>query len=94
MNNILFDFLDNFYTIYLDNILIYSENPLEYDLYICRVLDRLYEAGLQVDIKKSEFKVTCMKYLGFIISTDGVEVDPAKVEVIKNWEEPKTVKGI
>ena len=35
--------------------------------------------------KKSEFKVTRTKYLGFIISTDGIEVDPAKVEVVKNW---------
>jgi len=94
MNDVLFDFLDNFCTAYLDDILIYSEDPLEHDLHVRRVLDRLREAGLQADIKKSEFKVTRTKYLGFIISTDGVEVDPAKVEVIKNWEEPKTVKGI
>jgi hypothetical protein len=37
-----------------------------------------------VDIKKLEFKVIYMKYLGFIISTTSIEVDPNKVEVIRN----------
>ncbi len=59
-----------------------------------KVLDRLRLAGLQVDIKKSEFKVTRTKYLGFIISTTGIEVDPDKVEVMRNWQPPKTVKGV
>jgi hypothetical protein len=58
------------------------------------VLDRLCLAGLQVDIKKSEFKVTRIKYLGFIISITGIEVDPEKIEVMRNWQPPKTVKGV
>ena len=49
-----------------------------------KVLDRLRAAGLQADIKKSEFSVTRIKYLGFIVSMDGVEVDPQKVEVVRN----------
>jgi hypothetical protein len=58
------------------------------------VLERLREAGLQVNIKKSEFKVTHTKYLGFVILTAGIEVNKSKTEVIKNWKEPRTVKGI
>jgi hypothetical protein len=50
--------------------------------------------GLQADIKKSEFGVTQTKYLGFIISIDSIEVDSSKTEVVCNWKEPKTVKGI
>jgi hypothetical protein len=38
MNNVLFDYLDDFYTIYLDDILIYSENKLEYEIYVKKVL--------------------------------------------------------
>ena len=52
-------------------------------MHVKKVLQRLREAGLQVDIAKSEFSVTKTKYLGFIISTDGIEVDPDKIEVIQ-----------
>jgi hypothetical protein len=46
------------------------------------VIKRLKKAGLQADIKKSEFKVKCTKYLGFIISTDGIETDLEKTFII------------
>jgi hypothetical protein len=72
-----------FCTAYLDDILIYLEDPLEHKAHVKQVLDRLRKAGLQADIKKSEFRVTRTKYLGFIISTDGIKVDLAKVEVVK-----------
>jgi len=94
MNDTLFDYLDDFCTVYLDDILIYSEDVLEHDLHVRKVLDRLRAAGLQVDIKKSEFRVTRTKYLGFIISTDGICIDPSKVEVVKNWQRPTSVKGV
>ena len=41
INNVLIKYLDDFYTIYIDNILIYSDNPLEYELYIKKVLNCL-----------------------------------------------------
>ena len=59
-------------TVYLDNILIYSENKLEYKLYIKQVINCLQAAGLQADIKKCEFSVKQTKYLGFIVSTDSI----------------------
>jgi hypothetical protein len=46
MNNILFEYLDDFCTVYLDNILIYSENPAEHGIYIRKVLQKLKEIGL------------------------------------------------
>jgi hypothetical protein len=69
MNEMLFNYLDDFCTAYLDNILIYSDNVLEHKHHIKLVLQRLREAGLQINIKKTEFHVTRTKYLGFIIST-------------------------
>ena len=65
----LFKYLDDFYTAYLDNILIYLDNILKHKHYIKQVLKHLQAASLQVDIKKTKFHVTCTKYLGFIIST-------------------------
>ncbi|ESZ92702.1 hypothetical protein SBOR_6914 [Sclerotinia borealis F-4128] len=73
----------------------YTTFRTRYGSYKCKkVLTRLRAAGLQVDLKKSEFDVTHTKYLGFIISTSGVEVDPDKVAVIHNWQYPATLKGI
>ena len=82
MNDVLFDYLDDFCTAYLDDILIYSENELEHEAYVKKVLERLRKAGLQADIKKSEFSVKKTKYLGFIIGTDGIQGDPEKIKVI------------
>ena len=84
MNTVLFDYLDDFCTAYLDDILIYSDNELEHEEHVCKVLLCLRKAGLQADIKKTEFHITRTKYLGFIISTDGIEVDPEKVSAISS----------
>ena len=84
MNNILFNYLDVFYIVYLDDILIYLEDPLEYETYIKKVLKQLYSVSLQANIKKSEFSVTRTKYLRFIVTIDNIEVDLQKVKVIKN----------
>jgi hypothetical protein len=94
MNNVLLDYLDDFCTAYLDDILIYSDNVLEYEAQIKKVLQRLREAGLQADINKCEFNVTSTKYLGFVIGTDGIRADPEKVAVVKEWLPPSTIRGV
>jgi Reverse transcriptase (RNA-dependent DNA polymerase) len=88
------DLLDVTCTAYLDDILIYSENELEHEAHVKQVVERLRDAGLQADLKKCEFGVTQTKYLGFIISTDGIQVDPEKVKVIADWRPPCTVKAV
>jgi hypothetical protein len=80
---VLFDYLDDFYTAYLDDIFIYSDNVLEYEAQVKKVLQRLREAGLQADINKYEFNITSTKYLGFIIGTDGIRTDPEKIAIVK-----------
>ena len=84
MNNVLFDYLDNFYTTYLDNILIFSNNKLEHEHYMRKVLKRLYNTSLQINLKKCEFYVTRTKYLGFIISTNSIKVNPNKISIVKS----------
>jgi hypothetical protein len=46
MNNVLFKYLDDFYTAYLNNIIIYSKNAKEYKLYVYKVLVKLRDASL------------------------------------------------
>jgi Reverse transcriptase (RNA-dependent DNA polymerase) len=58
MNETLMEYLDDFYTAYLDDILIYSEDPLEHVEHVRKVLLQLQKAGLQADIKKCKFNVT------------------------------------
>jgi type III secretory pathway component EscU len=91
---VLFDYLDDFYTAYLDNILIYSDNKLEHEYHVRKILERLRNTGLQIDLKKSEFYVIRTKYLGFIISIDGIKVDPEKISVVKNWKPLIIIKDI
>ena len=94
INNTLMGYLDDFCSAYIDDILIFSNNLREHKEHVRKVLERLREAGLQADIDKCEFHVTSTKFLGFIIGTDGVAVDPKKIEVVRDWEKPTTVKGV
>ena len=94
MNNVLFDYLDDFCTVYLDDILIYSDNELDHDVHVHKVLQRLQDADLQANIRKCKFSVKRTKYLDFIISTDGIEVNSEKISAVESWQSPKTVKGI
>ena len=62
------DLLDDFVTAYIDNILIFTDGSLkEHRQHVHTVLQQLRDAGLQIDIDKSEFEVKSTKYLGFII---------------------------
>lgn len=94
MNDVLLDYLDEFVTVYVDDLLIFSENKLDHEIHVQKVLTRLREAGLQVALEKCEFSVKKTKFLGFIISSDGITVDPEKVKVIYDWKEPATVTGV
>ena len=90
----LFDYLDDFYTAYLDNILIYSDNKLEYEYYIKKILEKLRNTSLQINLKKCEFYIIRIKYLEFIINTDGIKIDPEKISIIKNWKPLIIIKDI
>jgi hypothetical protein len=90
------DYLDEFCSAYVDDILIYTSGTLEeHREHVGKVLDRLREAGLQIDIDKCEFEVKSTKYLGFIIDAGkGLRTDPDKVKAIVEWEAPTSVKGV
>ena len=58
------------------------------------VLEALKEVGLQLDIDRSEFHETEVTYLSHVISTEGVKMDPKKVQAIIDWEAPNNVKDV
>ena len=47
-----------------------------------------------MDIKKSKFSVTKIKFLGFIIGTNRIAIDTNKLAIIRNWEPPTSIKGV
>ena len=94
INSLLMEHLDDFCTAYVDDILIYSTNRKDHRKHVRWVLGQLRAAGLQADIKKSEFEVTKTRFLGVIVSTDGIATDPEKTAPIQDWEFPPTLKGL
>ena len=94
INDTLQEWLDDFVTAYLDDILIYSDNEAEHEIHVKRVLQKLIDAGLQVDITKCAFHVTEVPYLGLIITTQGVKIDPSKVNTIVNWPSLINIKDV
>jgi hypothetical protein len=94
INTVLDEYLDDFATAYVDDILIYSESYDKHIEHVRLVLERLRTAGLQASLSKCEFHITETRFLGFIVSTKGITVDPTKVEVVVNWRQPTTVKSV
>ena len=72
INHVLGDLLDTICTVYLDDILIFLEDPLEHEAHVAVVVKRLKENALYCDVKKSEFVVREVKFLGFIVTTSGL----------------------
>ena len=94
MNNIFSNLLDICVVIYLDDILIYSNNMSEYYWHIKEVLKCLYKAGLYTKVEKCKFYSKSVEYLGYILSLSGLTMSDEKVKIIQDWLEPKKVKNI
>ena len=71
-----------FCIVYLNNILVYSDNEKDYIKYVKKVLKKLRDAGLYLDINKYEFYVILVKYLRLIIIIKRLKMDFAKIDTI------------
>ena len=94
INELLWEYLNDFCTAYLDDILIYSTSMKEHRQHVRKVLMKLREAGIPADVDKCEFHVTETKYLGLIVSTKGIKMDPSKVDAIVSWNTPTCVREV
>lgn len=99
INETLKEYLDDFCSAYVDDVLVYTNGSLlEHEKKVRLVLKKLQLAGLGLDIDKCEFSVKKTKYLGFIISSEyglpTVKMDPEKVQAISDWQAPTTTKGL
>ena len=94
MNDILRPYLDQFVIVYLDDISIYSKTKEEHLEHLDEVLTILEQHRLFVGLDKCSFGVQEMEFLGHVVGTDGVKVDPKKVQAVKDWPTPKDVKEV
>ncbi len=92
MNEILFDLLDHGVVNYIDDILVATEDDDEkHTRLVLEVLRRLREHNLFVKPAKCKFKVRKVEFLGFIVSEDGLQMDPGKTDAVKDWPAPKSI---
>ena len=94
MNNIFSDLLDICVVIYLDDILIYSNNMSEYHWHMKEVLKYLRKAGIYAKAEKCKFYSESVEYLRYILSPSSLTMSDNKVKIIQDWPEPKKVKDI
>jgi len=94
MNNVFSDLLDVYIVVYLNDILIYSDDITQHRSHVKEVLNRLQKAGLYVKAEKCEFYSDSVKYLDYVLSPSGLTMSDAKVKIIQEWPEPKKVKDI
>ena len=80
--------------IYLDDIIIFSKNPDDHITRLEGVFEKLAKAGLKLKPSKCEFFRSSLKYLGQIVSKEGIATDPRKIEAIPDWPRPKTVTDV
>ena len=95
INKILAEKLDIFVIVYLDDILIYTEDPGQGHVEAVRwVLDVLRRHGLFANLKKCRFHKDEVRFLGYIVSAQGVRMEDERIEAVKNWPEPTSVRDI
>jgi len=94
MNDVFSNLLDLCIVVYLNNILIYSNDITQHWSHIKKVLKRLQKAGLYAKAEKCEFHSNSMEYLGYVLLPSGLTMSDMRVKTIQEWPEPKKIKNI
>ncbi|GJV41860.1 reverse transcriptase domain-containing protein [Tanacetum coccineum] len=90
MNRVCKPYLDKFVIVFIDDILIYSRNKEEHANHLRIILELLRKEKLYAKFSKCDFWIHIVQFLGHLIDNQGLHVDPAKIEAVKNWTSPTT----
>nr|GFA50548.1 putative reverse transcriptase domain-containing protein [Tanacetum cinerariifolium] len=89
MNPVCMTYLDKFVIVFIDDILIYSKSKEEDEVYLKLILELLKKEKLFGIFSKCEFWLQEVHFLGHVVNSEGIHVDPNKIEAVKNWKPPK-----
>ncbi|WMV32877.1 hypothetical protein MTR67_026262 [Solanum verrucosum] len=90
MNRVFKPYLDQFVVVFIDNILIFSRCSEDHDKHLRIVLNILKEKELYAKLSNCEFWLDKVAFLGHVVSTMGVKVDPSKIQAVLEWRPPKS----
>nr|GEX57529.1 putative reverse transcriptase domain-containing protein [Tanacetum cinerariifolium] len=90
MNRVCKPYLDKFVIVFIDDNLIYSCNKEEHANHLRIILELLKKEKLYAKFSKCDFWINIVQFLGHVIDSQGIHVDPAKIEAVKNWAFPTT----
>ncbi|GJQ94961.1 putative reverse transcriptase domain-containing protein [Tanacetum coccineum] len=90
MNRVCKPYLDKFMIVFIDDILIYSKNKQEHAEHLKLILELLKKEQLYAKFSKCELWIPKVQFLGHVIDSQGIHVDPAKIKSIKDWASPKS----
>ena len=88
MNRVCKPYLDKFVIVFIDDILIYSRSKEEHAEHLTNILELLKKEQLYAKFSKCDFWIEKVQFLGHVIDSKGIHVDPAKIEAVKNWASP------
>ncbi|KAG8498147.1 hypothetical protein CXB51_006626 [Gossypium anomalum] len=94
MNHMLRAYIGKFCVVYFDDILIYSKSLEEHVQHLRKVLETLRQEVLYANLKKCSFCTNKVVFLGFVVSSEGLEVDQEKVGAIQEWLRPTSISQI